>query len=239
MPLIRAAKIPALERLYAAYGRRLLRRSFARIACGGSEWPGGDGPAIGFLNHAAWWDPILAVFLSHHVFGRDGYGIMQGAQLVAHPFFRRVGCFGITDSTSVDEVRQLAEYARELLNGGARRTLWIFPQGELLPSRTPLAFRSGLARLARAVPDAPLVPIAVRYELGAAQWPEIVLRVGASVRARDVAGGAGALTRVLAQSLTSTLTALDDDLLRGATGSYRSVLVGRRSISERWRADRR
>ena len=108
--LLEARKVPVLERAYARYGRWLLRRAFARVWVGGAPWPAGGGPTIAFLNHSAWWDPILTLYLSHDLFRRDGYGLMQGAQLVKYPFFRRIGCFGATGD-SADDVRAIALYA--------------------------------------------------------------------------------------------------------------------------------
>ena len=244
--LIEARKTPWLERAYARYARRLLRRSFGRVWLGGAPWPAGDGPTIGYLNHSAWWDPILVFFLSHDLFRRDGYGLMQGAQLVRFPFFRRIGCFGVTDS-SVDDARGVALYAARTLRAGPDRALWIFPQGELLPDRVPLRFRSGAARFARAVPEAPLVPVAVRYVFRHEQYPDCFVRVGEPVRPAELARsarsegrsegrnplleGAGHLNRRLEQRLREELDTLDHDLQQPVVTNYRVVLEGKRSLS--------
>jgi 1-acyl-sn-glycerol-3-phosphate acyltransferase len=237
--LLEARKHPLLERAYARYGRWLLRRAFARVWVGGEPWPPGDGPTIAFLNHSAWWDPILALFLSHDLFRRDGYGIMEGEQLESYPFFRRIGCFGVS-AESFEDVRAMSEYAARLLTEGAGRTLWIFPQGELVPPRTPLSFRSGASRLARTVPSAPLVPVAVRYEFRREQRPEVFVRVGAAVRPAAGASAAAArdasplaVTRGLEQRMRLELSALDEDLLHPVPSEigYRVVLDGRRSLS--------
>lgn len=228
--LLEARKHAPLERLYAAYGRRLLRRAFACVWVGGAGWPAAGGPNIAFLNHSAWWDPLLTLFLSHDLFRRDGYGIMDGAQLERYPFFRRVGCFGATPSTPAD-ARRVAEYAAAALGGGARRTLWIFPQGALLPPRVPVAFRSGIARLARAAPGVPLLPVAVRYELRAEQRPECFVRIGAPAMAAP-REPPRALTHRLEQALRSELAELDAALLTpGPPAGYRAVLAGRESLS--------
>lgn len=234
--LLEARKHPALERAYARYGRRLLRRNFARLWLGGQPWPEGEGPTIALLNHSAWWDPIVTLFLSHDLFRRDGYGIMQGVQLRRYPFFRRIGCFG-TSGDGIDDARVLALHAARLMRGGSRRTLWVFPQGELLPARVPLAFRSGAARLARAVPEAVVVPVAMRYEFRAEQRAEVFVRVGPSL-----ADGAREprlqLTRRLEQRMRQELAQLDDDLARSAAAGlslvdagYRVVLDGASSLS--------
>jgi len=233
--LLEARKRPTLEHVYAHYGRRLLRRNFARVWLAGEPWPAGDAPTIAFLNHSAWWDPIVTLFLSHDLFRRDGYGIMQGAQLRRYPFFRRIGCFGASEE-NFEDARALSLYAGRLLREGARRTLWIFPQGELLPPRAPLAFRSGVARVARAVPGAPLVPVAVRYEFRGEQRAEAFVRVGASLvcGARE---STRQLTRRLEHRLRQELALLDEHLARAARGAtpadagYHVVLEGARSLS--------
>ncbi|MEJ7812406.1 MAG: lysophospholipid acyltransferase family protein [Gemmatimonadaceae bacterium] len=239
--LIKAAKLPMLERAYARYGRRLLRHGFACVRLGGAPWPAGTAPTIAYINHSAWWDPILAHFLADTTLGLDAYGIMHGAGLQRYPFFRRIGCFGVTTAAPAD-TRALAAYAAELLRAPpasrgrsvAPRTLWIFPQGELLPARVPLAFRSGLARLARAVPEARLVPVAVRYEFRADQRPECVVRFGDA----EAAGGGGAspaaLTTHLEARLRAELAALDAELASlggaGPPGGYPVILDGARSL---------
>ena len=246
--LVQARKTPLLDALYARYGRRLLRKAFARVSVGGAAWPAGDGPTVAYLNHSAWWDPILALFLARDVFGRDGYGLMQGEQLRRYPFFRHVGGFGVT-GRSLDDARALAQYMERTLRGGARRSVWIFPQGELLPARAPLAFRSGLARLGHAVPEARLVPIAVRYELRGEQRPECVVRVGepVGVDRPGAPGSIAVLTRRLEHRLRAELAALDADMAADDLASYAEVLRGRGSLSALYsrtlgriaRADRR
>ena len=238
--LLEARKHPALEEVYARYGRRLLRRSFARVWLGGEPWPEGDGPTIALLNHSAWWDPIVALFLSHDLFRRDGYGMMQGAQLRRYPFFQRIGCFGVSGD-GFEEARTLAVHAARLLREGSRRTLWIFPQGALMPARVPLAFRSGAARLARAVPEATIVPLAIRYEFRAEQRAELFMRVGASLSGTTLPGGGrestAQLTRRLEQRLRHELARLDDDLARSGSAlapsaaGYSVVLDGASSLS--------
>lgn len=228
--LLPARKSRLLLPPYARYGRRLLRRAFARVWLAGEPWPAG-GPVIGFPNHSAWWDPIALLFLSHDVFRCDAYGLMQGAQLRRFPFFRQIGCFGAT-SDALDDARLVAAYAATLLRGAPARTVWLFPQGELLPARAPLAFRSGLARLQRAVPEATAVPVAMRYELRAEQRPELFVRVGAPVP--PGARAAAHHTRRLERALRDELARLDDDLLQPAPRGYRVVLEGRGSLSALW-----
>jgi hypothetical protein len=169
------------------------------------------------------------------VFRGDGYGLMEGAQLIKYPFFRRIGCFGATMEHPAEDARGLALHAARLLgsapagDGERQRTLWIFPQGVLLPARVPLAFRSGLSRFSRAAPGALLVPVAVRYEVRGEQRPECFVRVGAPLASPDEPPAR--LTRRLERRLQDELDRLDADLTAAHPAGYRVVLAGRGSLS--------
>jgi 1-acyl-sn-glycerol-3-phosphate acyltransferase len=227
--LLQARKLPLAERAAARYFRFLLRRAFARVWLGGVPFPDGPTPSIAFLNHSAWWDPILTLFLSRSVLHRDSYGLFRGEELQRYPFFRRLGCFGIT-TERLDDLRALPPYAASLLNGGPSRTLWVLPQGELLPAHTPLVFRSLLARVARILPDVPLVPVAVRYEFRLDQRAECFVRVGEALHARP-GETAAALTRRLEERLKQELALLDADLSHAGVRHFRLVLEGLGSLS--------
>ncbi len=227
--LLEARKLPVAERVAAHYFRFLLRRAFARVWLGGVPFPSGSAPSIAYLNHSAWWDPILTLFLSRSVLRREAYGLFRGEELQRYPFFRRLGCFGIT-TDRLDDVRAIPAYAASLLQSGPSRTLWVLPQSELLPARTPLLFRSLLARFARAMPEVPLVPVAVRYEFRMDQRAECFVRVGEAVHAQPGESTA-ALTARLEQRLRHELAQLDAELAHPGVRNFRLVLEGVRSLS--------
>ncbi|HMS01684.1 MAG TPA: lysophospholipid acyltransferase family protein [Gemmatimonadaceae bacterium] len=227
--LLEARKLPLAERAAARYFRFLLRRAFARVWLGGVPFPDGPAPSIAFLNHSAWWDPILTQFLSWSVLERDAYGLFRGEELQRYPFFRRLGCFGIT-TERLDDLRALPPYAASLLTDAPRRTLWVLPQSELLPARIPLMFRSMLARTARLLPEVPLVPVAVRYEFRLDQRAECFVRVGEATYAQPNETAA-TLTRRLEQRLKQELALLDADLAQPGVRQFRLVLEGLGSLS--------
>ena len=219
--LIPPRKHATLERLYTWYGRRLLRSGFARLWIGGGDAiPATRGPLIAAANHSAWWDPIVALFLSHEPFRRDPFGIMEGAQLLRYPFFRRVGAFGVTESTASD-VRALAELAVSLLCGRSDRMLWVFPQGALLPRGVPLRFHAGAARIARRCPGAVLIPVAIRYEHARERRPECFVRIGRPI---DPSGPAKTVTRAIEDAVREELRLLDADLAARGREGYRVAL---------------
>lgn len=198
-----------------AYGRRLVRRAFAHVHTAGT-WPVHDGPSIAYVNHSAWWDAVVPFVLSHDLFRCESYAIMEGEQLAKYPFFRHLGCFGAT-SNALSDARAVLDYAVRLLRASdrrQRRTLWLCPQGALLGARVPLVFKSGLARIAFAVPEAPVIPVALRFEFRKMQRPECFVRVGAPV-VRTGADTIRTFTRRCERALQGELDAIDAALAEG------------------------
>lgn len=168
------------------------------------------------MNHSAWWDAVVPVHLSHDLFRREIHALMEAEQIRRYPFFRHIGCFGPTES-SFDEARSVAAYAARVLRTGKSPILWICPQGALLPSHTPLKFKSGLARIASAVPEAVLVPIAFRFEFLKNEKPDCWIKIGEPVmRAEE---SIPQLTRRLEIRLQREMDALDEDIFLEATRS--------------------
>lgn len=204
--LIEARKNRVLESIYSAYARRLIRRQFSRVRISGADFPKTDRPVIAYMNHTAWWDAVVPVHLSHDLFRREIHALMEGEQLRRYPFFRHLGCFGPTESGLAD-ARAVVDYAVKVLRTGNKPILWVFPQGAILPSRSALEFKSGLARIAAAVPEAVVVPMAVRYEFLKAEVPECRVRMGEPVVRSEETHSQ--FTRRLESRLQTELDALD------------------------------
>jgi 1-acyl-sn-glycerol-3-phosphate acyltransferase len=161
------------------------------------------------MNHSAWWDAVVPVHLSHNIFRREIHALMEAEQIRRYPFFRHIGCFGPTDS-SITEARAVIEYSVRALERSKAAVLWICPQGALLPSHIPLRFKSGLARIAREVPGALVVPVAFRYVFLKKAKPDCRVRIGEPVeRAEETAPQ---LTRRLESRLQAELDLLDAEI---------------------------
>jgi len=87
-----------------------------------------------------------------------------------------------------------------------------------------------MARLARAMPDVPLIPVAVRYEFRMDQRAECFVRVGEAVYAQPNET-VSALSRRLEQRLKQELAFLDADLAQPGVRHFRLVLEGLGSLS--------
>ncbi|MEO7367869.1 MAG: lysophospholipid acyltransferase family protein [Gemmatimonadaceae bacterium] len=209
--LIQPRKNAALESIYSAYARRLIRRQFGHVRMSGHEFPETDQPVIAYMNHTAWWDAVVPVHLSHDLFRREIHALMEAEQLRRYPFFRHLGCFGADDGGLAD-ARAVVEHSSNVLRTGNRPVLWIFPQGSILPSRAPMKFKSGLARIAGEVPDALVIPMAVRYEFLKRDRPECRVRIGEPAMRTEE--DHFRFTRRLESLLQAEIDALDSEIAR-------------------------
>ncbi len=128
-------------------------------------------------NHTAFWDPLVAVWLTNCVLPIDSYAMMDAKNLRRLPFFRLVGAFGI----DLDDPRDgglAIRYAAKLLREG-NRLVWVFAQGDERPiTERPLGFRAGAAAVARLSPGATILPLALRYEFGQTERPGLHVNIG-------------------------------------------------------------
>jgi 1-acyl-sn-glycerol-3-phosphate acyltransferase len=209
--LIEPKKNAALESIYSAYARRLIRKQFRSVRLSGIAFPETDLPVIAYMNHSTWWDAIVPVHLSHDLFRREIHALMEGEQIKKYPFFRHLGCFGPTES-GIADARAVLEHSVSVLRKGKQPILWICPQGAIFPSRIPMKFKSGLARIAEAVPEAILIPVAVRYEFLKQEKPGCFVRTGEPVVRSEESNPQ--FTRRLEAILDRELDALDGDVAR-------------------------
>jgi 1-acyl-sn-glycerol-3-phosphate acyltransferase len=208
--LIEARKNSALETIYSAYARRLIRRQFSSLQISGSPFPATERVVIAYMNHSAWWDAVIPVHLSHDLFRREIHALMEGEQLKKYPFFRHLGCFGPTEN-SVADARAVVDHATKvLLNAKQPAVFWIFPQGAILPSHVPMEFKSGLSRIAERLPDAAVVPVAIRYPFLKNKKADCRVKIGEPVA--RTGEGHSQFTRRLEQRLEGELAALDTEI---------------------------
>lgn len=224
-----------LFRLFSFYLKLRFRGAFHAIRMSGAftELPR-DRPVIIFSNHPSWWDPALYLVLANGLFrGRPGFGPMDAPSLARYGFFKRLGIFGI-DKSSTAGARRFLEVARHVLRDcagpGGRAMIWVTAEGHFTdPRQRPVALRAGIAHLARAVPDAVLVPLAIEYVFWNESQPELLLRFGAPIPG-DASLRPAEWNRILQDALTVEMDVLAADsmsrekqrfrpLLRGGTGS--------------------
>ncbi len=226
-----AQRSELLFRLFSFYLRFRFSRSFHAIRHSGAlpDLPR-DRPVIIYGNHPSWWDPALYMVLADGLFrGRPGFGPMDQHSLARYRFFEKLGVFGI-DRHSVAGARRFLEVAREVLQHcrgpGGRAMIWVTAEGDFAdPRQRPLALRSGIAHLARAVPDALLLPLATEYVFWNESRPELLLRFGPPIDA-DPSLRPAEWTQRLQLALGREMDTLAADSTSREAARFRSILRG-------------
>ena len=149
---------------------------------------------------------------------------MDARALERYPLLRRMGVFGIDLDTPRGAARFLDVSLAVLRNKSS--VLWITAEGGFGDSRVrPVRLRPGLAHLARRVPDAVLVPMAIEYTFWNERKPEALVRFGPPLEA----GGERNLNEwqsLLGDELTRTMDALAAESLARNPALFVPVMQG-------------
>jgi hypothetical protein len=180
--LIPAEPSPRVARVFAAMVARKVRGAFhtVRLAQGSREVLAsvdrGERSALVVLNHASWWDPILALIIAREFFpSRAPYGPMDRDELQRFGILKKVGIFGIDpdDAASLEAMRT---YLVELAAREPRCALVLTPQGHFADVRDDVIPRPGAAAMAATLAPDRAVSIAIEYGFWVDQKPEIFVR---------------------------------------------------------------
>ena len=184
-----ALRSPFLVAAFRLYLRWYFWRKFhaLRLSRATAPSPHEGRPLVVYCNHPSWWDPAVLLLTVPRLFpDRRGFGPMDEAQLERYGLFRRMGMFGIDGSR-----RGAARFLRTAAAGLAQQhtLLCITAEGSFTDARVrPLTLRPGLAHLARRVPDAVFLPLALEYSFWNESRPEALLRFGQPIDARLMPG---------------------------------------------------
>ncbi|MEZ4472844.1 MAG: 1-acyl-sn-glycerol-3-phosphate acyltransferase [bacterium] len=178
--MIPARKTPRFSAWFTGQAVKRLQRTFAAVRVRGVESLAaalGPGPVILVSNHTSWWDPLVCLLVANRLVQSDAYAMMDAANLRRLPFFARVGAFGV-DRSEAGLAGESLDYAAALLDRPGR-LLWIFAQGDERPiNQRPLGFRRGAAVVWERVPEARVVPLAIRYVFAEREQPYLYLAFG-------------------------------------------------------------
>lgn len=142
-------------------------------------------PIVLYATHSAWWDSLVCFDLLYRQTGRDAYAMMDERSLDKLPFLGWIGGFGVRLGDREDGARAI-DYAAHLLR--TPRVVVMFPQGREQPlTQRPLGLKPGLDRLLQRVPEALALPVAIRYEHGREERPNLIVSIGASSRETEAA----------------------------------------------------
>jgi 1-acyl-sn-glycerol-3-phosphate acyltransferase len=218
---------------FSAYARRYVRRHFhaVRIA---HRAPSLDltGPAVVYLNHPSWWDPLTCLILAGRFFpARRHYAPIDARALERYRFFRRLGFFGVEPGTH----RGAAQFLRASLAVLRRpdTMLWVTAEGAFRdPRQRPVRLQPGLARLlSRATAETAVLPLAVEYPFWQERTPELLVRFGEPLRVRP--GDARApddLQHELERRLEQAMDELRAAAVRQDPAAFDTLLGGRAGV---------
>jgi 1-acyl-sn-glycerol-3-phosphate acyltransferase len=221
---------PLLFWLFGWYLRWYFYRSFhaVRIARDGLPPDVGGRPLILYSNHPSWWDPAVHILLAAKLFpGRTGYGPIDNKALAQYGLLAKMGAFGVPQ----DE-RGGAVFLRTSLAVLARPAtfLSITAEGRFTDHRVrPVTLRPGLAHVARRVPGAVILPLALEYSFWNESKAEVLMRFGAPVlppQSDDVA----VWNAQLEAALTATMDALAAQSATRNAGLFQPLLRGNAGV---------
>jgi hypothetical protein len=229
-------------RLFARYCGYYLRRHFHRLyLLEPSPLTELEGvPVLICLNHPSWWDPLIAVYLSQHLFAsRRHYGPIDSTAMGKYKFFERLGFFPVTPETREGAFRFL-QIGRAALST-ADCALWVTAQGHFEDVRVrPTRFQSGVGHLARTSSRFVMLPLALEYSFWRERTPEAFACFGEPI---EVTNGhsRSALdwTRTFALAVESTQDSLAERVKSGQESQFRELLSGTAGVGgvyDIWRA---
>jgi hypothetical protein len=176
---------PRFAGFFGWYAQRQLRARFhaVRLAHGSRDALAGlaacGGPAMVAMNHASWWDPMIAVALWRWFFAeRSNVSPMDAAQLARFRFLRKLGIFGI-DPDDPGSLEAMGGYVARRMTELKRPTVMLTPQGRFTDVREPVVPRPGAAALLAASGSMRVWSLAIEYAFWADARPEVFLRVEA------------------------------------------------------------
>lgn len=228
-PEVVARRSPALVRFFTGIMTRRMRGAFhcVRLAREGQPRAAGGRPLIVYLNHPSWWDPALIVVLADRLFpGHPGFGPIDAEALQKYRFMARIGLFPVErgQAGAVNFLRQSLGVL-----GDPQAILWVTAEGHFTdPRRRPVLLRPGIAHLARRLPQAILLPLAVEYTFWEESTPEVLVRFGDAVDAADHVGlDVGRWRELLENRLADTMDALAVDSMSRDPDRFETLLGGR------------
>lgn len=180
---------PGVCRFFERYLNRYFAKNFhgVRLAKDGGppDIPTNHGLVV-YSNHSSWWDPLTMFYLSRSLFAdRRGFGPIDAEALEKYKFMRKIGLFPVEQDSSRGAVHFLN------VSHGLLRTpmtsLWLTPQGQFADARVrPVAFKPGIAHLARDSENVTFLPLAVEYCFWNESKPELLTRFGMPISSTAV-----------------------------------------------------
>jgi 1-acyl-sn-glycerol-3-phosphate acyltransferase len=131
-------------------------------------------PAIVFANHGYWWDGHFLYLLSQE--WRPGNSMVWMKELAPFPPFEALGAMPFPEDEAAVRAATIRRTVRALRSSPA--ALFLFPEGDINTGRSLGPFSRSLHWLHKKVPEAGLIPVAIRILQGIHQYPEAYILSG-------------------------------------------------------------
>ena len=225
--MLAAKKSVWFEKIFAVYNSNLIKRRFNSLQVSGLDFLTARDkniPLLIYANHSSWWDGLVAFQISREA-NLDSFLMMEEKQLRKLPLFRKLGAFSVVREKPREAIKSI-NYAAEILQKKTNRTVWIFPQGEILPNDArPLQFYNGLAKIIEKAGNCCAVPVALRFEFAGEFKPDIFVKIGKPEFFEcEQNFTAKEMTAFFEKELTETLDDLKTQILTKKTDSYQKIL---------------
>lgn len=225
--MLEANKSAHFEKIFAIYNRNLLKRRFYSLQVSGLNYlfnKNINSPLIIYCNHSSWWDGLVAFQISYKT-GLRSFIMMEEKQLKDLFLFRKLGAFSVVREKPREAMHSI-RYAAKILNEDSNSTLWIFPQGEILPNdRRPLKFFNGLSKIIEKTKICETTSLSMRYEFLSDFKPQIFVKIEKPEEISQAEiSDPRKLTEILAARLTANLGKLKNDIIEQKLSEYESIL---------------
>jgi 1-acyl-sn-glycerol-3-phosphate acyltransferase len=137
-----------------------------------------NGPLILCGNHSYEWDAMLVAYIAEILLKRDCFAMVKSTSMQRYKFLRTVGCFEM-DASDPYKANASISYAANLIRDQEKRSLIIFPQGDIQPwGKRPLGFQPGFSYVARKIKNGAVLPIGIKFERVVSNHPNVFISVG-------------------------------------------------------------
>ncbi len=198
-------------RIFSAYSRWFVRRRFHSVRVLNTGLPPFNlaSPLVIYLNHAAWWDPLICLRLAQTYFAdADSYAPIDAAALQRYAFFKRLGFYGVASHSARGALNFLRTTGAIL--SAPRNIAWLTPQGRFMDVRErPLKLQRGIGELAAQMGHATFIPLAIEYSFWTEPRPEVLISFGEAIVPQQEFPRSA---REWAQDLSNALEETQDEL---------------------------
>ncbi len=204
---------------------RVLRSSADALASASGRVSGR--PLVVYLNHAAWWDPLVSLLVADAFFPqRTCFAPIAADHLARYRFFKHLGFYGVNERNARGFLRTTCT-----LLDSPHNAVWLTPQGRFADVRErPLRFAPGLGAVARLKPEAAYLPLAIDYTFWTEPQPEILISFGEPIIPTEQPA-TDDWTPILEQALATAQGALGARACLREASDWQALAEGARGVN--------